>query len=66
MWRNLLTGLSVKGENAELFNLEPEREHILRFQAAETLALPRGVPDELWRSSEPEPANDDRQGSLAV
>lgn len=66
MWRNLLTGLGEKGENTELFELEPEREHMLRFCAMETLALPRSIPDDLWRASEPEMAGDDRQGRLAV
>jgi hypothetical protein len=66
MWRHLLTGLGAKSATAQLFDLEPEREHVLRFQAVESLGLPRGVPDDLWRSSEPEPANDDGQTRLAL
>lgn len=66
MWRHLLTGLGTSSANTELFDLEPEREHVLRFYAIESLDLPRGVPDDLWRSSEPEPLNDDGQTRLAL
>jgi hypothetical protein len=66
MWRNLLTGLGIRNDTAELFDLEPDREHVLRFRILDTLALPRGVPDELWRSGESEIANDERQGRLAI
>ena len=66
MWRHLLTGLGEKNGTAELFDPEPERQHLLRFRATGMLALPRGVPDELWRSSEAEIADDDRQARLAI
>jgi hypothetical protein len=66
MWRHLLTGLGSAREKAELFSVEPERDHVLGFQAMEALQLTRGVPDDLWRASEPEVANDGGQGRLAV
>jgi hypothetical protein len=66
MWRNLLTGLGSSAASAELFVAAPERQAILRFKALEVMALPRGVPDDIWRSSEPEVAADPGQGRLAV
>ena len=53
MWRHLLTNLGADAE-AQLFEMESEKQHILRFQSLDVLDLPRGVPDELWRSTEPE------------
>jgi hypothetical protein len=66
MWRHLLTGLGARKGAGELFELEPNKEHPLRFQAMELLNLPRGVPDELWRAAEPEPLQDDSQTRLAL
>ncbi|MBX9591708.1 MAG: DUF4365 domain-containing protein [Hyphomonadaceae bacterium] len=66
MWRHLLTGLGQKSATASLFDLEPERDHILQFGAVETLALPRGVPDDVWRSSEVVPFEDVGQGRLGL
>jgi len=66
MWRSLLTDVGSQSETAELFKHGPGREQILRFKIIENLNLPRGVPDDLWRSSEPVSANDERQGRLAV
>lgn len=65
MWRNLLTGLGAAAANAELF-AEPERAAILQFKALEVMTLPKGVPDELWRASEPELAADNGQGRFAL
>ncbi|RWJ32028.1 DUF4365 domain-containing protein [Mesorhizobium sp.] len=65
MWRNLLTGLGAPAANAELF-AEPERAAILRFKALEVMTLPKGVPDELWRASEPELPADNGQGRFAL
>jgi hypothetical protein len=55
-------GLGSSTASAELFVAEPEREAILRFKALEMMVLPRGVPDDMWRSSEPEVAADPSQG----
>jgi hypothetical protein len=66
MWRHLLTALGQKSATASLFDLEPERDHILQFKAVEPLALPRGVPDDVWRSSEIVPFGDDSQGRLGL
>jgi hypothetical protein len=67
MWRNLLTGLGAPAASAELFALdEPEKDAVLRFRALDLIALPRGVPDDLWRSSEPEAPANDGQGRLAL
>ena len=66
MWRNLLTGLGAREGADQLFELEPDKEHPLRFQAMEPLDLPRGVPDELWRTTEPEPLPDEAQARLAL
>jgi hypothetical protein len=57
MWRHLLSDLGAPAD-AELFELEPEKEHVLRFLPIDALDLPRGVPDDLWRASEPEAFND--------
>jgi hypothetical protein len=66
MWRHLLTGLGQKSVTVSLFDLEPERDHILQLKAVEPLALPRGVPDDIWRSSEIVPFEDDSQGRLGL
>ncbi len=66
MWRHLLTGLGAKSGAGGLFDLEPDKQHVLRFRAMESLGLPRGVPDELWRSSEPEASIDEGQTRLAI
>ncbi len=66
MWRHLLTRLGQRDEADQLFELEPEKAHPLRFLPVDTLDLPRGVPDELWRASEPELVQDDSQAKLAL
>lgn len=66
MWRHLLTGLGQKSATASLFDLEPERVHVLQFKAVEPLVLPRGVPDDVWRSTEVVPFADGDQGKLAL
>lgn len=67
MWRKFLTGLGAPAPSAELFALEElVKDAVLRFQALDLMALPRGVPDELWRSSEPELSADNGQGRLAL
>lgn len=66
MWQNLLTGATEQDDTTALFALEPERESILQFRQVETLSLPRGVPDDLWRTSEPETADGAGQERLAV
>jgi hypothetical protein len=55
MWRHLLTGLGAQNHDAQLFEIDDDKEHVLRFQSLDALDLPRGVPDDLWRASEPEP-----------
>jgi hypothetical protein len=65
MWRHLLTGLGKRDEDAQLFELEPEREHVLRFLSMDALDLPCGIPDDLWRATEPEPF-DSLQGRLPI
>jgi hypothetical protein len=66
MWRHLLTTLGGRDTEGELFTLEPEKEHPLRFAASEPLDLPRGVPDDMWRATEPETFRDDAQTRLAI
>lgn len=66
MWRHLLTSLGQKRVTASLFDLDPERDHLLKFRAVESLALPRGVPDDVWRSSEALSFEDDSQGKLRL
>jgi hypothetical protein len=65
MWRHLLARLGARTEETQLFELEPEKEHMLRFLPMDALNLPRGIPDDLWRATEPEPV-DDSQGRLPV
>lgn len=67
MWRHLLTHLGVKPD-ADLFESATATapEQFLGFQSIDSLALERGVPDDLWRSSEPEQPDDRRQGRLDV
>lgn len=67
MWRHLLTHLGVKPD-ADLFESAsaPAPEQFLGFQPIDSLSLERGVPDDLWRSSEPEQPDDRRQGRLDV
>jgi hypothetical protein len=55
MWRHLLTGLGTRNHDAQLFEIDDDKEHVLRFQSLDALDLPRGVPDDLWRATEPEP-----------
>lgn len=66
MWQHLLTGAAEHSDSSALFDLEPKRERILQFRPVETLSLPRGVPDDLWRASEPETVNGAGQERLAV
>lgn len=67
MWRHLLTQLGVPRE-ADLFEKDaaPIPDQLLNFRPIDTLALERGVPDDLWRASEPEPLPDSRQGKLEL
>ena len=65
MWRYLLVGADEIGDSAGLFEAEPESERILTFRPLPPLTLSRGVPDELWRATEPEVA-DTGQGRLAI
>ena len=57
MWRYLLVGAEEDNHMAALFETEPGSERILTFRPVPPLALSRGVPDELWRATEPEIAN---------
>jgi hypothetical protein len=66
MWKFLLTGAGVTSDTSALFAWETGHERVLRFQPIETLDLLRGVPDDLWRTSEPEMPEDTDQGRLAV
>jgi hypothetical protein len=66
MWKYLLTGADEDGGTDPLFAPEAGKERILRFSALETLSLPRGVPDDLWRASEPELPPDTGQGRFAL
>lgn len=66
MWKYLLTGADEDGDIDPLFPLQTGKERILRFSPLETLSLPRGVPDDLWRASEPEPMPDNGQGRFAL
>ena len=65
MWRYLLVGADEISDTAALFETEMEGERILTFRPLAPLTLPRGVPDELWRATEPETA-DTGQGRLAL
>lgn len=66
MWRHLLTGLGQQSGTATLFDLEPKREHLLKFEPVEAMNLPRAVPDDVWRSSEVVPFPDESQGRFAL
>jgi len=55
MWCHLLTGLGAQNHDAQLFEIDDDKEHVLRFQSLDALDLPRGVPDDLWRATELEP-----------
>jgi hypothetical protein len=66
MWKFVLTGAGVTSDTGALFEWESGNERVLRFQPIETMSLPRGVPDDLWRASEPETPEDTGQGRLAV
>jgi hypothetical protein len=66
MWRYLLTGAAEDSDTSGLFELDPGKERFLRFRPIETLSLPRGVPDDLWRATEPETPENIGQGRLAV
>lgn len=66
MWKYLLTGAGDKSDTDNLFGSEVTDERVLHFRPIETVGLPRGVPDDLWRASEPETADNPDQGRLAV
>lgn len=55
MWRHLLTNLGRRAEQIELLNAGPPVLELLRFDALEPIELERGVPDDIWRGSEPDP-----------
>ena len=52
MWRHLLIH-SADGETGQLFDLEPDSERLLDFQSLEPLVMPRSVPEETWKPSDP-------------
>ena len=52
MWRHLLIH-GADGETGQLFDLEPDSERLLDFQSLEPLVLPRSVPEETWKPSDP-------------
>ena len=59
MWRHLLIH-GADGETGQLFDLEPDSERLLDFQSLEPLVMPRSVPEETWKPSDPfarEPTN---------
>ena len=62
MWRYLLTGLGRAHAQMDLLDAHIAPE-CLRFEALDPVSLERGVPDDLWRGSEPEP---DRFGQEAM
>ena len=53
MWSYLLVD-EKEEETKELFNPKLDSDHVLQFRPLKSLLLSRGVPDELWRSNEPE------------
>lgn len=63
MWCYLLSG-EKEGGTEELFNPELDSDRILQFRPLRPLLLSRGVPDELWRSNEPEPPDVTNQRRL--
>lgn len=65
MWRYLLVG-EEGNDIARLFDVEPEIDRVLRFRPVEPVSLPRGVPDDLWRASEPDTAGDTGQGRFPI
>lgn len=67
MWRHLLTQLGVMPE-ADLFEKDTPAlpDPVLTFRPIDKLALERGVPDDLWRASEPEPPPENKQGRLDI
>jgi hypothetical protein len=66
MWQRLLTGLGEKSATASMLISGSDKEHPLRFKPPQPLALERGVPDDMWRSSEIVPFEDDTQGRLPL
>ena len=52
MWRHLLIGGDDR-DTANLFDLEPDSERLLEFRSLDPLAMPRTVPEETWKASEP-------------
>ena len=52
MWRHLLID-DVDREASQLFDLEPDSERLLAFGSLDPLVMPRSVPEESWKASEP-------------
>ena len=52
MWRHLLIH-GADGEIGQLFDLEPDSERLLDFQSLEPLVMPRSVPEQTWKPSDP-------------
>jgi hypothetical protein len=55
MWRHLLTQLGRTAAQIDLLDEGGVQVELLRFDALDPVALERGVPDDLWRGSEPDP-----------
>ena len=52
MWRHLLIG-DDDAKTSQLFDLEPDSERLLDFQSLDPLEMPRSVPEETWKPSDP-------------
>ena len=65
MWCYLLVD-DKERETEELFDPELDSDRILQFRQIKPLLLSRGVPDELWRSNEPELPDGTNQRKLAL
>jgi hypothetical protein len=60
MWRTLLTTLGAASSQVDFLAVPPVPP-ILRFDPLETIALPLSVPDDLWRSRDADPPDDDEE-----
>ena len=52
MWRHLLID-DADGKTSQLFDLEPDSQRLLDFQSLDPLEMPRSVPEETWKPSDP-------------
>lgn len=67
MWRHLLVEMGKTAAKVDLFSASDAPDvPLLTFLPVDSLGFDRGVPDDLWRSSDPQPPEESGQGRLAV